>query len=121
MPNLTTNPALSSVTDTAGRVRPEQAAFAAELEQLSQERLFNHLKALERKAGIEARYFFLQRVHEEPARLEILLDIYAEWVSRISTPQGLADFVLMGHDDRMVGDDEELVERVKNVTDADML
>jgi hypothetical protein len=102
-------------------MRPGQAAFVAELERLSQEHPFNPLKALERKAEIEARYFFLQRVHEEPARLEILLDIYAEWVRRISTPPGLADFVLMGHDDRMVGDEEELVEGVKNVTDADML
>lgn len=92
---------------------PGQAAFIAELKQLSQERPFNPLKALERKAEIEARYFFLQRVHEEPARLEILLDIYAEWVSRISTPPGLAEFVLMGHDDGMVGTGEELVEGVE--------
>jgi hypothetical protein len=94
-------------------MRPEQAAFIAELEELSQQRPFNPLKALERKAEIEARHFFLQRVHEEPARLEILLDIYAGWVSRISTPPGLADFVLMGHDDVMVGTGEELVAGVK--------
>ena len=93
----------------------------ADLEQLSQERLFNPLKALERKAEIEARYFFLKRVHEEPARLEILLDIYAEWVGRISTPPGLADFVLMGHDDGMVGNGEALVEGVKKVNDVEML
>jgi hypothetical protein len=113
MPNLTSNPALSSMTDTAGRAGPKQAAFMAELEQLSQDRPFNPFRALERKAEIEARYFFLKRVYEEPARLEILLDIYAEWVGRISTPPGPADFVLMGHDDGMVGNGEELVEGVK--------
>jgi hypothetical protein len=93
----------------------------ADLEQLSQEHSFNPLKALERKAEIEARYFFLKRVYEEPARLEILLDISAEWVGRISTPPGLADFVLMDHDDGMVGNGEALVEGVKKVKDVEML
>jgi hypothetical protein len=96
-------------------MRPGQATFIAELEELSQERPFNHLKALERKAEIEARYFFLKRVHEEPARLEILLDIYAGWVGRISTPPGLAEFMLMGHDDGMLGNGGELVKKVKDV------
>ena len=94
-------------------MRPEQAAFMAELEELSQERPFNPLKALERKAEIEARYYFLQRVYEEPARLEILLDTYAGWVGRISTPPGLVDFVLMDHDDGMVDNGKALVEGVK--------
>ncbi len=94
-------------------MRPEQAAFIAELEELSQERPFSPLKALKRKAEIEARYFFLQRAHEEPARLEILLDIYTGWVGRISTPTGLADFVLMGHDEWMMGNGE-LVEGWKS-------
>ncbi len=102
-------------------MRPEQAAFIAELEEISQKRPFNPLKALERKAEIEARYYFLQRVYEEPARLEILLDIYAGWVGRISTPPGLADFVLMGHNDDMVGNGENLVEGVKEVKDVEML
>jgi hypothetical protein len=102
-------------------IMPAQAAFKAELDQLSQERLFNPLTALERKAEIEARYFFLQRVYEEPARLEALLDIYAEWVGKISTPSGLADFVLMGHDNGIVGNGEELVEGVKKVKALEML
>jgi len=109
------------VTDTAARMKHRQAAFMADLEKLSQEHSFNPLKALERKAEIEARYFFLQRVYEEPARLQIFLDTYAEWVEQISTPPGLADFVLMGHDDGIVGNGEALVEGVKKMKDEEML
>jgi hypothetical protein len=81
----------------------EQAAYKAELEQLSQERRFSPRKALERKAETEARYFFLQRVYDDSARLEIMLDIYAGWVGRMSTPRGLAEFVLKDHDDGLMG------------------
>jgi hypothetical protein len=69
---------------------------------------------LGRKSEIEARYFWLQRVQEDPARFGILLVIYARWVAKIDTPRGLADFVT-------VGDKDEKVEKIEEVKLVDEL
>ena len=90
------------------------AAYRAELEQLSQQHRFNTHKAMVRKAEIEARYVFLQRVYDEPERLEIMLEVYAAWVGRMSTPRGLAEFMLEDHGDGLVGGGKGLVEGVED-------
>jgi hypothetical protein len=101
VPNFIGNMEIIGITVVS--IVSEQAAYKAELEQLSQERRFSPRKALERKAETEARYFFLQRVYDDSARLEIMLDIYAGWVGRMSTPRGLAEFVLKDYDDGLMG------------------
>ena len=97
---------------------PGQVAYTTGLEQLSQDRCFDPRKVLERKAEIEARYFFLQRVPDDPTKIEIMLDIYAGWVEPMSTPRGLADFVLKYHDIGLVDGEQRLAEGVKPVKDA---
>jgi hypothetical protein len=65
---------------------------------------------LERKSETEARYIFLQRIQDNPARLDFLLEFYAAWVNRMSTPEGLAELVMETSSDEVVKSAEEVMD-----------
>jgi len=92
------------------KFEPATSTYTAELEQLSKQHRFSTHEAMARKAEIEARHAFLQRIHDEPERLAIMLDVYATWVGRMSTPSGLAEFMSEDHCEGLGGHEKSLVE-----------